>query len=129
VKNILCERFSAETLRDAMKHLLQNDLIASQRMPNDMGKMQFHLSTRFKSEIRPPFAPLMLVEDKELLLKTKVREIWPLSRLICPISLAPILSAAIMGHAIFLVSVPNDLQDAFESSKMSENISYRLGEH
>lgn len=125
VRKILSERFSEESLRHAVKLLLQNGLITS----DNTGKMKFHLSSRFKAEIKPPFAPLMLAEDTEFLNGISDGEIWPLPGRAKPISLIPGLSVAIMGNAKFSTTVPNDIQDAFEASKDNENASGRLGKH
>ena len=124
----ISSRFNAETLSRAVKFLVSNDLIVAKGSETD-DRVVFQLSSRFKEEIKPPFSPLMLSEDSHALFNRGETHLWPLPQHIYPISLSPLLSAAIMGQAHYRVSIPSYINEAFSSFESSPDAPSKYGHH
>lgn len=126
-QEILAGRFSEDTCRAALRNLIRNGLI-TENNNGETNKMTFHLSSRYKSEMKPPFAPGILQENTNVLDSALDGKVWPL-RQQKHISVMYPLTEAIMEHSEFQVSVPEGILGAFKESKNNENASYKLGQH
>jgi hypothetical protein len=119
IKSLFLEKqFSAETMKGAIKHLTQNNLIEVGEDAN--GQPLMCLSDLYKEGTQPTFAPMMLNEDSASIVKTEdgSHVLWPLPAQRNPLSLSPLLTAGVMGHASFKIDAAFDAAQGEEDREL-----------
>ena len=117
IKSLFLEkRFSAETMKSAIKLLTQSNLIEVGEDAD--GQPLMCLSELYKEGTQPPFAPMLLNEDSASIVKAEDggRVLWPLPAQRNPLSLSPLLTASVMGRASFRMDAALDPQPQLEQS-------------
>lgn len=121
IKSLFLDKhFSAETVKGAVKHLTQSNLIVVGE--DAQGQPSMCLSELYKEGTQPPFAPMMLNEDSASLVKAEdgSRILWPLPAQRNPLALAPLLTAVVMGRASFRMDPAFELQPQSEQGDAAQ---------